>query len=81
MTTDTLVQLTQQNARSTVAQRAGGMQEGKYKGANRMFFLSIPPGVFVDAAQGAAGVAKSQCVAPLPPQPPSQMQPAGPNGR
>lgn len=27
-----------------------------------MFFLSIPPGVFVDAAQGAASAASSGCV-------------------
>lgn len=35
-------------------------QEDGFKSANRMFFLSIPPGVFVDAANGAAGVASSE---------------------
>ena len=32
-----------------------------------MFFLSIPPGVFVDAAQGAADAASSECAPALQP--------------
>jgi hypothetical protein len=37
------------------------MQEDGYKTANRMYFLSIPPNVFVDAAQGAGGLGKAEC--------------------
>ena len=37
-------------------------QEVKFKSANRMFFLAIPPNVFVDAANGSAGAAASKCV-------------------
>jgi hypothetical protein len=37
------------------------MQEDRYKTANRMYFLSIPPNVFVGAAQGAGGLGKAQC--------------------
>lgn len=35
------------------------VDESMYKSANRIFFLSIPPGVFVDAAKGAAASASS----------------------
>lgn len=36
------------------------MQESEFKTANRIFFLSVPPGVFVDAARGASGAASSE---------------------
>lgn len=41
------------------------LQESMYKSANRIFFLSIPPGVFVDAAKGAAASASSPCAPKL----------------
>lgn len=44
---------------------AAHVQEGDFETANRMFFLAIPPGVFVSAARGSGGAAASQC-APLP---------------
>jgi hypothetical protein len=37
------------------------VQENGFKTANRMFFLAIPPGVFVSAAKGSAGKAASKC--------------------
>lgn len=46
------------------------VQEQQFKAANRIFFLSIPPGVFVDAARGAADAASSEC-GPQPPCPPT----------
>ena len=37
------------------------VQENEFESANRMFFLAIPPGVFVSAARGSGGAAASQC--------------------
>jgi hypothetical protein len=41
--------------------QAPRVQESEFKSANRIFFLSVPPGVFVDAARGASGAASSEC--------------------